>query len=86
MPVTERNLEQLINLITAYMGRFQEIQDLAVQLRRPAFWRSPDGTLEVGALSADDKTRLRERITKDLDEAEIVIATVRGLLAEGGGS
>lgn len=80
MALTEKNIEQVLQLIAAYTERLQEVQDLAVQLRRPAFWRSTDGSLEVGALSADDKGKLTDRIGKDLDQAELIIATIRGLL------
>lgn len=83
MSLNEKNIEQVLNLIAAYTERLQEVSQLAVALRTPAFWRATDGSLEVGALSTDDKGKLTERMNKDLDDAELIITTIRGLLAPG---
>lgn len=82
MALTEKNIEQILNLIAAYTERLQEVSQLAVALRTPAFWRSTDGSLEVGAMSADDKDKLTTRMNKDLDDAQLIITTIRGLLRE----
>jgi hypothetical protein len=86
MALTERNIDQILNLTAAYMQRLEEVQRIATALRSTALWRSTDGSLQIGAITDTDKANLTTRITQNLDEAELIIATTRGLLAEGGGS
>jgi hypothetical protein len=81
MALTEKNLEQLLNLYAAYIQRFQEMQQIALRLKAPHAWRTMDGELTIGILTHEEVDKLTERFKRDLDEAELIIATARGLLA-----
>jgi len=81
MPLDEKNIETTIRLISAHQGRYTEIADLGAQLLRPHFWRSRDGTLELGQLSQGDKAQLTTRLTELLDEAQVIANNIRQALA-----
>lgn len=77
MPLDEKNIELTIQLISAHQGRYTEIAELGAQLLRPHFWRSRDGTLELGQLSQADKDQLTARLTVLLDEADVIRNNIR---------
>lgn len=82
MSLTDKNVEQVVALLIAYLQRFDEVTNLANHLRSAPIWRSNDGTLQVGALTDADKQQLRDRILKDLDDGDVIATTIRGLIAD----
>lgn len=82
MPLTEANVEQIGQRVIALGQRVEQVREAATHLNRPNYWRSPDGTLAVGSLTAEEKARLEAYINVVLDEAEAIIATVRGMMRE----
>jgi hypothetical protein len=80
MPLDATNIETIIRLIVAHQQRYTEIADLGGRLLLPAFWRSRDGTLELGTLTQDDKTQLTARLTDLLDEAQVIANNIRQAL------
>jgi hypothetical protein len=81
MSLDEKNVETTINLITALQQRYTEIADIGAQLSRPFFWRSRDGSLELGQLTDDNKLQLTTRLTAFLDEAQVITSYIRQALA-----
>ena len=80
MPLTERNVETAINMLTALTQRQDTLRQLTQQIHVGNIWRSPDGTLAVPITDAQ-RTELEAFIKTYLDESEVLIAAVRTLLA-----
>jgi DNA-binding transcriptional regulator/RsmH inhibitor MraZ len=84
MPLTTNNLETIINMLTALAQRQEAIRQLATQLHGGTAWRSIDGQLAI-ILPDSQRAELAGFIKTYLDESEILIASARAILAEGGG-
>lgn len=80
MAPTEKKLEQTIGLIQALHQRFLDTANAAQVLQQPGRWRSLDGSLTLGSLTTEEKADLKKKITTNMDEAEMVIIAIRGLL------
>lgn len=81
MPLTERNLETTLRLLTAHKQRYGEVEEIAGRLTQANFYRSPDGTLAVGQFSAEEKEALAKRIDDVLAEGDVIAASIRANLA-----
>lgn len=81
MPLTEANVEQITARVVALDNRFLEIRETSNLLRQNTLWRSQDGSLTAGTISQADKKRITAYLNTLLNEAEAIIATVRGMLA-----
>ena len=82
MALTNQNLETLLNMLGSLTQRQDAIRQLAGQLQAGVVWRSVDGQLSV-ALSKEQRAQLENFANTYLNESEILIASVRAMLAQG---
>lgn len=76
MPLSKQNLEPVVRLLLALSQRHDQIYQLASRLSTGAAWRSPDGALVVD-LSPTERERLEDFIRTYLEDAEVILATLR---------
>jgi len=81
MGLSRKNAEAVSKLLSSLAQRQGQAQDLATRLAASVVWRSLDGSLAV-ELDEIQKHQLEEFITQYLDESEIIIGAVRGLMTE----
>ena len=81
MPLTDKNLETLVTMLSGLAQRQDTIRQLANQLHAGVIWRSLDGQLAVG-LSEAQRTELEDFISAYLSESEVLIASVRAMLRQ----
>jgi len=81
MPINKDNLTAAVSLLAALAQRHDTLHQLSTQLASPIIWRSIDGSLSI-PIPPPEVAQLEAFMKAYLDEAQVVQAALRALLAE----